>query len=92
MSPELANRATILAAQYAGGPTEQLIYPPQMSCWLVAGIFIGVVILFAIGSYLFDKITFKEQEQIWQEVYYDHRTMGEERSRDRDGQGTKGSR
>lgn len=92
MNPELANRATILAAQYAGGNGAELIYPPQMSFWVIGGIAIGLILLLAVGSYLFDKITYKEHEQIWKEVNYDNRRVGEERSLDRDGQGMKGSR
>jgi hypothetical protein len=91
MSPELANRATILAAQYAGSNSAQLIYPPLTEYWIICVGFIFLVLLIAVGSFIFDKITFKEQEQIWQEVHYDNRTMGEERSRNRDGQGTQGS-
>jgi len=91
MNVELSNRATILAAQYAGNSTEML-YPPQIGIWIIGGIILFLVILLAVGSYIFDKITYKEHEQIWKEVNYDNRTVGEERSRDRDGQRTQSSR
>lgn len=53
MNEELANRATILAAQYAGNGADML-YPPQITLLVIAGISIFLVLLLAVGTFIFD--------------------------------------
>ena len=89
MNPEVANRSAIIAAQYAGS-SDQMNYISS-SGYLAAFAIVAILFIFWLLKVLLEALT-KEEEPTWQEVNYDNRTMGEERSRDRDGQGTQGTR
>jgi len=85
----MSDKGTLLAAQYAG-QGDNLFYMNSIPGYWAAIIVIGLLLLVGLVVIILDSITEKEPET-WKEVHYDHRAMGEERSRNRDGQGTQGS-
>jgi hypothetical protein len=86
----MSYRGTLIAAQYAG-QGDNLFYTLSIPGYWVAIIVIGLLLIVGFVVIILDSVTEKEPE-IWKEVNYDNRTMGEERSRDRDGQRTQSSR
>jgi vacuolar-type H+-ATPase subunit I/STV1 len=85
----MTDKGILLVAQYAG-QGDNLFYMNSIGYW-VAIFGIGLLLIAGIVIIILDSITEKEPE-IWKEVHYDYRGMGEERSRDRDEQRTQGSK
>ena len=77
-----ATRLTILAAQYAGGSSDSIVFG-FLAPGATAAIFcIGIIIIIGIIVGVLDHFTDEKQPEIWKEIQYEERETKKENKND----------